>query len=43
MPGSHLPAAEYTTKDKHIGLYGILKGKKQLHDIPDVWEHEVCI
>ena len=30
MPGSHPPAAEYTTKDKLIGLYGILKGKSSL-------------
>lgn len=37
MPGSHPPAAEYTTKDKRIGLYGILKGQKQLNDIPEVW------
>ena len=37
MPGSHPPAAEYTTKDKRIGLYGTLKGQKQLNDIPEVW------
>ena len=26
-----------------IGIYGILQGKKQFHDISKVWEYEVCI
>ncbi len=37
MPGLHPLAAEYTTKEKRIELYGILKGQKQLNDIPEVW------
>ena len=43
MPRSYPSTSKYPTEDERIRIYGIFKRKKQLNDIPEVWEYEICI
>ena len=43
LSGSYPSAAEHSAKILGFGFYGISEGKKQLNDLPKVWEHEIRI
>lgn len=43
MPGSYPFTNKYSAQNECVGIYGISKRKKQLNDIPEVREHEICI
>ena len=30
-------------QNESFGVYGLPKGEKQLDDISEIWEHEICI
>ena len=43
MPRSHPFTGKYSAQDKRIGIHGVSKREKQLNDIPEVREYEICI
>ena len=43
MPRSHPFTGRYSAQDKRIGIHGVSKREKQLNDIPEVREYEICI
>ena len=43
MPRSHPFTSKHSTQNECVRIYGIFKRKKQLNDIPEVREHEICI
>ena len=43
MPGSHPYVGKYPAQDERIGIHGVSKREKQLNDIPEVREYEICI
>lgn len=43
MPGSHPFTGKYPAQDERIGIHGVSKREKQLNDIPEVREYEICI
>ena len=43
MPGSHPFTGKYPAQDERIGIHRVSKREKQLNDIPEVREYEICI
>ena len=43
MPGSCTYISGDTTEDQCQWIHGISERKEQSFDIPEIWEHEVCI
>ena len=43
MPRPYTYAGEHPAQNERFGVYGLPKGEKQSDDIPEIWEHEICI
>ena len=43
MPGPYTYVGKHTAQNERFGIYGVLKGKECIDDIPKMGKYEICI